>query len=114
MDAAVDPVAPDDEVDADDADFEDSSDAEEDAADPDPDPDAVGDDSSAHATPGTEAIAPPTPSAIARAPTRPMYLEYAVGLEDADRDPRGVAVAAGPFTRFRPGKPVAAAAGCPV
>jgi len=34
--------------------------------------------SSAHATPGVVAMAPPMPSATARAPTRPMYLPYTV------------------------------------
>ena len=40
--------------------------------------DEADDESSAHATPGVAAIAPPTPSATAKAPTRPMYLAYAV------------------------------------
>jgi len=84
----VDPGPADDELDADNVDFDDSSDAEEDADDLGPD--VVDDDSSAQANPGAQAIAPPTPSAIANAPTRPMYLEYAVGLERArTRPPRG-------------------------
>lgn len=110
----VDPGLADDELDADDVDFDDSSDADEDADDPGPD--VVDDDSSAQASPGAEAMAPPTPSAIANAPTRPMYLEYAVGLERAERDPREVAVgriaAGGPFRRLRPGNHPAAASDC--
>ena len=51
---------------------------------------AAGEDSSARATPGAMAIAPPTPSATAKAPTRPMYLEYAVGLELAEHEPNHV------------------------
>lgn len=68
----------DDELDAEVADVDDSSDADEDAVD----------DSSAQATPGAEAIAPPMPSAIASAPTRPMYFAYAVGLDPAERERR--------------------------
>jgi hypothetical protein len=42
--------------------------------------------SSAHATPGVVVTAPLTPSATASAPTRPMYLAYALVI--ADPDPR--------------------------
>jgi len=109
----VDPGPADDELDADNVDFDDSSDAEEDADDLGPD--VVDDDSSAQANPGAQAIAPPTPSAIANAPTRPMYLEYAVSPERAERDPCEVAVgriAAGPFRRLWPGNHAAAASEC--
>jgi hypothetical protein len=45
--------------------------------------------SSAHASPGVVATAPPTPSATARAPTRPMYLEcdvFTVALKLCDAE----------------------------
>jgi hypothetical protein len=40
--------------------------------------------SSAHATPGLLATAPPMPSATARAPTRPTYLAYGLSWFAAD------------------------------
>jgi hypothetical protein len=82
----------DDELDAEDVDVDDSSDAGVDATGFDSDAveleEADDEDSSAHATPGVVATAPLTPSATARAPTRPMYLAYtvgAVGLQFAER-----------------------------
>ena len=82
----------DDELDAEDVDVDDSSDAEVDAVGFDSDAveleEADDEESSAHATPGVVATAPLTPSATARAPTRPMYLAYtvgAVGLQFAER-----------------------------
>ena len=65
--------------------------------------------SSAHATPGVVAIAPLTPSASARAPTRPMYLAYAVGgagLDGSEREFSEFAVgrvAVGPSRLFSRG-----------
>jgi len=116
----------DDEFDAEDVDVDDSSDAEEDPvdvedlSDAEEDPvdvedlsDAEGDDdSSAQATPGAVAIAPPMPSATANAPTRPMYLEYVVGLDLAEREPSESAVrrlAAGPSRPLRRGDHAVAA-----
>jgi len=67
----------DDELDAEDVDVDESSDAEEDAVGFDSDAvelEESDDESSAHATPGVVATAPLTPRATARAPTRPMYL----------------------------------------
>jgi hypothetical protein len=85
----------------------DASDAEEAAVDPADASDAEEDgDSSAQATPGEVAIAPPMPSATASAPTRPMYLEYIVGLELAEREPSESAVrrlAVGPARPLRGG-----------
>jgi hypothetical protein len=85
---------------------DDSSDVEVDAVGFDSDAveleEADDEESSAHATPGVVATAPLTPSATARAPTRPMYLAYAVGvvgLEFAERELSEFAirrVAAGP------------------
>jgi len=95
------------ESDAEDVDADDSSDAEEAAVDPADASDTEEDgDSSAQATPGEVAIAPPMPSATASAPTRPMYLEYIVGLELAEREPSESAVrrlAVGPARPLRGG-----------
>ena len=102
-DEVVDVGPIDDELDPEDVDVEDGSDAEEGEDDDGSDAEegegdvgfeseavelfeseaveleeAVDEDSSAHATPGVVATAPLTPSATARAPTRPMYLAYAV------------------------------------
>jgi len=79
----VDVVPVDDEFDAEDVDVDDSSDVEVDAVGFDSDAvelEEADDESSAHATPGVVATAPLTPSATARAPTRPMYLAYVVGV----------------------------------
>jgi len=98
------------EFDAEDVEADDASDAEEAAVDPADASDAEEDgDSSAQATPGEVAIAPPMPSATASAPTRPMYLEYIVGLELAElaeREPSESAVlrlAVGPARPLRRG-----------
>lgn len=76
------------ELDAGDVDVDDPPDAEEDAVGFDSDAvepeDADDEESSAHATPGVVATAPLMPSATARAPTRPMYLAYAVGVVDLE------------------------------
>ena len=65
-----------------DGDGDDGSDSEEDDDEFDSDEveleEADDEESSAHATPGVVATAPPTPSATAKAPTRPMYLAYGV------------------------------------
>jgi hypothetical protein len=104
----VDVVPIDDELEPEDEDVDDGSDAEED--DVGLDSDAVelfeleevdGEDSSAHATAGVVATAPLTPSATANAPTRPMCVAYpviAVRLEFAERELNEFADEAGPAT----------------
>ena len=94
-DELVDAEPTDEGLDSEDVDVDDGSDAEEgeddDGSDAEEGEDDVGfesdaveleeavdEDSSANATPGVVATAPLTPSATARAPTRPMYLAYAV------------------------------------
>ena len=83
-DEVVDVGSIDDELDPEDVDVDDGSDAVEGEDDVGFDSESVeleeadDGDSSAHATPGVVATAPLTPSATARAPTRPMYFAYAV------------------------------------
>ena len=67
----VEPCEPDVEPCEPDTEADEESDDEPDADDEDVEPDS---DGSASATPGVFAIAAPTPSATANAPTRPMYI----------------------------------------